>query len=223
MIRDWREHWGQGDFPFYFCQLPNFMPHRKKPGESQWAELRESQSKALSLPNTGEAGVDRRGRRGRHSSARQARGWPALARLALAKTYGKDIVATGPVFQSMAIERDRVRIHFTSADGRLVAREIPKTYQPSSSSPTIVPLVRNSPSSQLEGFAICGKDHQWKWADAEIDGADVVVWSPQVPHPAAVRYAWADNPICNLYNAHGLPAAPFRTDDFPLATAGARY
>ncbi len=80
------------------------------------------------------------------------------------------------------------------------------------------PLVRNSPQSQIEGFAICGEDKKWVWAEAKIVGDTVVVWSGQVPNPVAVRYAWADNPTCNLYNEAGLPAAPFRTDEFVLTT-----
>jgi sialate O-acetylesterase len=199
------------------------MPHRKMPGESQWAELREAQTKSLALPNTGEAVLIDVGEEADiHPRDKRVVG-ERLARLALAKTYGKRMVATAPAFESMAIERDRIRIHFTTAGSRLVAHDVPATYQPSSSSPTTVPLVRNSPKGQLEGFAICGKDRQWKWAEAEIDGADVVVRSPQVPRPIAVRYAWADNPICNLYNEQGLPAGPFRTDSFPLTTVNARY
>jgi sialate O-acetylesterase len=83
--------------------------------------------------------------------------------------------------------------------------------------------VRNSPKSELEGFAICGEDRNWAWADAKIEGDSVIVWSDQVPAPVAVRYAWADNPTGNLYNGAGLPASPFRTDDFPAATRDAKY
>ena len=123
----------------------------------------------------------------------------------------------------MAVEGERIRLHFTHAEGGLAARPLPATYQPDRSSPKAVPLVRNSPKSRLEGFAICGADRKWQWADARIEGCDVVVWSARVRKPVAVRYAWADNPICNLDNAHGLPAGPFRTDDFPLSTVNARY
>ena len=80
------------------------------------------------------------------------------------------------------------------------------------------PLVPNSPGSELEGFAICGNDQRWGWADAKIEGDTVLVWSDKVPAPTAVRYGWAENPTCNLYNGAGLPATPFRTDDFPGAT-----
>jgi len=87
----------------------------------------------------------------------------------------------------------------------------------------MVPLVRNSPQSELEGFAIYGENKKWEWADARIDGDTVLVWSDAVSKPVAVRYAWAQNPFCNLYNAAGLPAGPFRTDDFPLASRNAKY
>ena len=110
-----------------------------------------------------------------------------------------------------------------------MAKPIPATYQLVSTAPkTVQPLVRNSPDSELEGFEICGDDHKWVWADAKIDGTTVLVWSSAVPKPVAVRYAWAFNPICNLYNGatltgSSLPAGPFRTDDFPQVSAKGRY
>jgi sialate O-acetylesterase len=223
MIRDWREHWGQGDFPFYWCQLPNIMPHKKTPSESQWAELREAQTKTLAVPNTAEAVlIDVGEEEDIHPRNKRIVG-ERLARIALAETYGRKIVPVGPMFESSAVEGDKIRIHFQPSDSHLVAHEIPATYQPSSSFPRILPLLRNSPHSQLEGFAICGADRKWHWAEARIDGPDVLVWSADVPHPTAVRYAWADNPIVNLYNEANLPAAPFRTDDFPPTTVNARY
>lgn len=223
MIRDWRAHWGQGDFPFYICQLPNINPHLKTPAESQWAELREAQTKALVLPHTAMAVLIDAGEEADiHPKNKKIVG-DRLALIALADTYGKQVSCSGPVFKSMAVEGDRIRVRFTHTDGGLVARDLPATYQPSSQSPQTVPLVRNNSQSQLEGFAICGKDRQWRWADARIDGADVMVWSTSVGKPTAIRYAWADNPICNLYNGGGLPAGPFRTDDFPVSTVNARY
>ena len=99
---------------------------------------------------------------------------------------------------------------------------MPAEYQPRSTETKTVPLVRNSPQSELEGFAICGSDRKWRWAEAKIEGDEVVVWSPEVPNPVAVRYAWADNPIANLYNGAGLPAVPFRTDNFPGVTSAKR-
>jgi sialate O-acetylesterase len=118
----------------------------------------------------------------------------------------------------MSVESGRIRLTFTHIDGGLVARELPSTYIVRTVLGTTAPLVRNSPQSQLEGFAVCGEDRQWVWANASIDGDTVLVWSDQVPYPVAVRYAWADNPTCNLYNAAGFPASPFRTDNFPGIT-----
>jgi sialate O-acetylesterase len=109
------------------------------------------------------------------------------------------------------------------ADGGLVAHPMPATYKPVSSEPETLPLVRNSPNSEVEGFAICGADHAWRWADAKIVGDDLVVSASGVSQPVAVRYAWASYPFCNLYNGAGLPAGPFRTDDFPAQTLARFY
>ena len=116
-----------------------------------------------------------------------------------------------------------MRVKFTEVADGLVAKPLPEQYPVSTLLHQSAPLVRNSPGSELEGFAICGADHKWAWADAKIDGASVLVWSAQVPSPVAVRYAWADNPTCNLYNSAGLPASPFRTDDFPVSTQAYRF
>jgi sialate O-acetylesterase len=223
LIRDWRKQWKQGDFPFYFCQISNFGQHVTKPRESTEAELRESQSLALALPNTGQAiTIDLGEEADIHYRDKQPAG-VRLARLALAGTYGKSVQSSGPVFNSFKLEGHAIRITFLHAEGGLVARPIPATYRPKSSLATSLPLQRPSPHSQLEGFAICGEDHIWHWADAYLDGDTVVVSSASTPHPVAVRYAWADNPITNLYNREGLPATPFRTDSFPLSTQDRRY
>ena len=223
LIQDWRAQWKQGDFPFYYCQIANFGPHVSHPRESAEAELRESQSLALALPNTGEAiTIDLGEEADIHFRDKQ----PAavrLARLALAGTYGRPVQASGPVFHSMKIEGHTIRLSFLHASDGLVARPIPTTYRRKSLLVESVPLVRPSPQSQLEGFAVCGEDHVWRWADASIDGDTVVVSSKETPNPIAVRYAWADNPITNLYNKQGLPAAPFRTDDFPVSTQTKRF
>jgi sialate O-acetylesterase len=223
LIKDWRAKWGRGDLPFYFCQLANYMGHNPKPEESPYAEVREAQTMTLSVPNTGQAIlIDIGEEKNIHPADKKSVG-DRLARLALAGTYEKKVVASGPAFESLAIEGAKIRLQFTHIDGGLVARKLPDTYQPLSTDPQTVPLVRNSPLGELEGFAICGEDREWKWATAKIDGDSVVVWSDEVPHPVAVRYAWAQNPFCNLYNGAGLPAGPFRTDDFPLASQKARY
>ncbi len=224
LISDWRAKWGRGDLPFYYCQIANLGAHSKQPEKtSMFAEVREAQSMALSLPNTGQAVlIDIGEEEDIHPADKMSVG-DRLARIALARTYGREIEYSGPVFDSMAIEGDKAIIHFKHAGSGLVARPMPETYAPSSKNPRMVPLVRNSPQSELEGFAICGENQKWEWADAKIDGDTVVVSSAAVPKPVAVRYAWAQNPFCNLYNAAGLPANPFRTDDFPLASRNAKY
>jgi len=219
LIRDWRRHWNAGEFPFYFCQLANFRGKATKPGESAWAELREAQSLTLALPNTGMAVLIDTGESGDiHPLAKDVAG-SRLARIALAKTYGKAIPFSGPVYEAMKVEGDRIRLTFRHLEGGLVAKEVPATYDVMRKTGKTAPLVRNSPQSQLEGFAICGADKKWVWADANIDGDTVLVSAKQVPAPIAVRYAWSDNPTCNLYNAADLPAPPFRTDDFEFAAA----
>jgi sialate O-acetylesterase len=224
MIADWRAKWGRGDLPFYYCQIANLGAHSKQPERtSAFAEVREAQSMALSLPNTGQAVlIDVGEEEDIHPADKMSVG-DRLARIALAQTYGKAVVFSGPVFDSMTLEGDKARIRFKHAAPGLLARPMPETYAPNSKSGRMVPLVRNSPRSEIEGFAICGEDKKWEWANARIEGETVVVWADAVPKPVAVRYAWAQNPFCNLYNAAGLPANPFRTDDFPLASRNAKY
>lgn len=223
LIEDWRNAWQQGNFPFYFCQLPNYLDKKSVPGEGSWAELRESQSTALSLPNTGQAVlIDLGDAKDVHPLNKRDVG-ERLARIALAKDYGKSVPFSGPVFQSVTFESGKARVHFRPAEGGLVARSVPATYSVASPGNLTAPTVRNSPSSELEGFAICGADREWVWADAKIDGDSVLVWSDKVPAPVAVRYGWADNPTVNLTNGSGLPASPFRTDDFPASTRNSKY
>ena len=218
MIHDWRRQWGHGDFPFYYCQLANYREKNPTPTESQWAELREAQLLTLSVPNTGMAVLIDVGESGDIHPLQKDVAGERLARIALAQTYGRRVPYSGPIYDSIRVERGRIRISFKDLEGGLVAREVPATYDVMRSTNTTAPLVRNSPNSQLEGFAICGADRKWAWADAKIDGDTVLVWSEKVAAPLAVRYAWADNPTGNLYNQAGLPASPFRTDDFPVST-----
>jgi len=200
MITNWREDWGQGDFPFLFVQLANFMAVKPEPGDSSWAELREAQSMTLSLPNTGMATIIDIGEADNiHPKNKQDVG-RRLARWALAKTYGKETVCSGPIYKSMKVEGNRIVLSFDYVGGGLVARS----------------------GETLKGFAIAGEDRKFVWADARIDGDSVIVSSENVSKPVAARYAWADNPICNLYNKEGLPASPFRTDDWPGVTASSR-
>lgn len=223
LITDWRKQWNQGNFPFYFCQLANFMAKKPEPGESAWAELREAQSMALKVPNTGQAVLIDIGEAGDIHPRDKKDAGERLALIALAGTYGKSIPCSGPVYDSMKIENGRIILSFKHADGGLAARPLPASYVVSSKANQTAPLMHNSPGSQLEGFAICGEDKKWVWADARIDGGKVIVWSDRVPAPVAVRYAWADNPTCNLYNGAGLPASPFRTDNFTPITLNAKY
>jgi sialate O-acetylesterase len=197
MITNWRSDWGRGDFQFLFVQLANFMATKPEPGDSAWAELREAQLMTLALPNTGMAVIIDIGEAGDiHPRNKQDVG-KRLALWALAKTYGRDIVYSGPIYKSMKVESGKVILSFDHVGGGLVARG----------------------GEPLKGFSVAGADRKFVWADAKIEGSTVVVGSDKVPEPAAVRYAWADNPVCNLYNKEGLPASPFRTDDWPGITA----
>lgn len=200
MITDWRKRWGQGDFPFAWVQLANYKPILEQPADSTWAELRESQTVALSLPNTGMALAIDCGETGDiHPKDKQTVG-QRLALWALDEVYGRDVVSQGPAYSRMEVEDGRIRLHFDNTGGGLTTLANPNAPDP----------------SVLRGFQIAGEDRQWVWADAEIDGETVRVSSAAVEAPVAVRYAWSDNPIANLYNVEGLPALPFRTDDWPL-------
>lgn len=188
MIQNWRAHWGE-PLPFYWVQLANFRAPADQPGPSDWAQLREAQSMTLSLPHTGQAiAIDIGDAKDIHPKNKQDVG-ARLARLALAHDYGHDIAYSGPVFRSMRIQGHTAHLTFDHAQG-LTARGGP-----------------------LKRFEIAGADGVFVWANAKVDGHTVVVHSPAVAEPVAVRYAWADNPEgCNLTNAAGLPASPFRTD-----------
>lgn len=202
MIQDWRAQWGGGDLPFYFCQLPNYGASSAKPGFSNWAEVRESQAAALALPATGMAVLIDVGEAGNiHPGDKRSVG-ERLALQALAGVYGRPVVANGPVYASHTIEGGRARIVFSNADHGLATKPA---------------------GSAVKGFSVCGADRRWEWAEARIEGDSVVVWSPAVSTPVAVRYAWADNPECTLFNGAGLPAAPFRTDDYPASSFNRKY
>ena len=188
LIRDWRRLWHNDHLAFYFVQLANFMPTRDLPGPSQWAELREAQTMALALPHTGMAvAIDIGDASDIHPRNKQDVG-RRLAASALYNTYGqKNVVPSGPLFRSTRLQDHRVCIAWDHVDGGLVCR-----------------------GDKLEGFAVAGADGTFVWATAHIQGHEVVVHSDSVTDPRTVSYAWADNPRCNLYNAAGLPAAPFR-------------
>jgi sialate O-acetylesterase len=186
LVRDWRKLWGEGDFPFYICQLAALNNNSNNP----W--VREAQTTILKLPNTGMAvTIDIGDPKNVHPKDKQDVG-DRLSRIALANVYGQKIEYSGPVYDSMKIENGAIRISFTHLGGGLVAKGGP-----------------------LKTFVIAGSDGKFVPADATIDGDTVVVSSPSVSSPAAARYAWENYPDgCNLYNAAGLPAPPFRTDTY---------
>jgi sialate O-acetylesterase len=204
MIRNWRRDWKQGDFPFLAVQLAPWDKSRKRtmeeitatPGESDWAELREAQVLATKvLPKTGLAVITDAGDKDDiHPGLKQ----PVGERLALAArgiAYGEKIVHSGPAYKNMKITGSQVVLSFDHAGAGLESR-----------------------GGDLQGFAIAGSDRKFVWAKAEIRGNNVVVSSPEVTNPIAVRYGWSDFPVVNLWNKEGLPASPFRTDDFPMIT-----
>lgn len=208
MIRNWRSAWGQGDFAFLQVQLAPWDKNKKRslaeitayPVESDWAELREAQSIVTrTLPNVGMAVITDFGDKDDIHPSKKAPVGGRLALLARSIAYKQKLVATGPTYKALVVHGDRAFVHFDSVGGGLEAR-----------------------GGDLTGFAIAGKDGVWHWGKAMIDGHRVIVSSPKVAKPVAVRYGWADFPAVNLFNANGLPASPFRTDDFPMLTAPKR-
>lgn len=189
MITNWRAQFGQGDFPFYWAQLANF----RHPEGTTWAFLREAQTKTLALPHTGQAViVDIGDRHDIHPRNKKDVG-RRLARLALKNDYGFDkITASGPVMQTAERDGAAFKVTFTHADGGLIA-----------------------PLNTLSGFELASEDKVFKSAEAVIKGNTVIVTSAEVSAPVAVRYAWRDAPVAGLFNkAAGLPAVPFRSDDW---------
>jgi sialate O-acetylesterase len=195
MIQSWRETWGQPVMPFLFVQLANYQARLDEPGESDWAELREAQLLTLKLPHTGMAvSIDIGNADDIHPRNKEEVG-RRLYLAALAQVYGRDLEHSGPLYTGIEIEGDRIRVRFDHAEGLMLRGGAP-----------------------LVGFAIAGADRTFRWAEAEVDGDSVVVHHPEVKEPVAVRYAWADNPACNLQDGAGLPASPFRSDDWPGLT-----
>lgn len=194
LITDWRKQFENPDLTFLFVQLANFQPALDEPAESTWAELREAQTMTLELPKTGMAVIIDIGEADDiHPRNKQDVGY----RLSLAARhieYGEDIVYSGPIYESMVIDDSRIRISFKHTGSGLVA---------------------DNKFGYLMGFQIAGTDKKWQWAKAKIEGDQVVVYNKHVQNPVAVRYAWADNPEeANLCNKEGLPASPFRTDNW---------
>lgn len=193
MINDWREKWGY-EFPFYWVQLANFMVKNNVPVDSEWAELREAQTMTLSLPQTGQAVITDIGDADDiHPRNKQDVGL-RLALIALNKDYGKkDIVYSGPTFKAMSIEGNKAIISFDNIGKGLKS---------------------SNKYGYIEGFAIAGADKKFEWAKAYIEGDKIVVYADKIANPVAVRYSWSNNPDVNLFNQEGLPAVPFRTDNW---------
>lgn len=203
LIKSWREEWGLGDFPFYWVQLADFKKEQAEPTESDWAELREAQTMTMkALPNTGEAVIIDLGEgndihpRNKQDVARR------LARWALAETYKvPGITCRSPLYTSSEKQEAKMVLSFDHVTGGWRTFDV----------------------DEPRGFTIAGADRKFVVAKAKILGdGRIEVWSEAVADPLAVRYAWADNPVCNMYSAAGLPLTPFRTDDFPGLTIGAK-
>jgi sialate O-acetylesterase len=199
MIKSWRDEWAQGDFPFYWVQLADFRAEVKDPGESDWAELREAQTMTMDrLPNTGEAVIIDIGEgKDIHPKNKQDVA-KRLARLALVDTYKVAGIANrSPRYKSMEAKDNKIVLTFEHVAGGWRPFDV----------------------AEPRGFAIAGEDKKWVWAKAAIlpDGK-LEVSAEGVAKPVAVRYAWSDNPVCNMYSGAGLPLTPFRTDDWPGVT-----
>jgi len=221
MIQNWRRDWGQGDFAFLAVQLAPFMQIKPEPGESSWAELREAQLLATkALPNVGMAVITDVGdEKDIHPKKKE----PVGARLALAAraiAYGEDIVYSGPTYRSMKVKDDKAILRFDHVGSGLAAGPLPGKSENAKEDKQAVTYDTRTGRIEvsLTGFAIAGEDKKFVGAKADIQDDKVVVSSPQVQKPVAVRYGWADYPVVNLWNKEGLPASPFRTDDFPMVT-----
>lgn len=191
MIHDWRTGW-KSDFPFYFVQLANYLQHEDSPVKAPWAELREAQEQALTLTNTGMATtIDIGNGADIHPKNKQDVG-RRLALAAATGTYGKKLVSGGPRYESFKIDGSEIIISFSSVGSGL----------------------KVAAGNKITGFAIAGVDKKFHWANARISGNQIILSAPGVEFPVAARYAWANNPECNLYNQEDLPAVPFRTDNW---------
>jgi sialate O-acetylesterase len=195
MIKDWRNNWNQGEFPFLFVQLAAFMKRDSASQQSAWAELREAQSMALALPNTGMAVIiDVGDEHLIHPTNKEIVG-KRLVLSALKVAYKQDVIFSGPVYKSMNVNGDKVTLFFNEVGDGLKTKE--KT-------------------GNVKGFALAGLDRKYYWARGKVTGKNTLeLYCPEVPNPVAVRYAWGNNPdSANLYNSADLPASPFRTDQW---------
>ena len=198
LIADWRKLFGQGDFPFYIVGMPAYMHRHDAPGDDSWAELREAQAMtAKNVPHTCVAVIVDTGDPDNIHPVDKKEPGDRLAFCALAEHYGLKVPYIGPTLSKVEPLPGALKLHFDHADGGLVVK-----------------------GDKLGEFSVAGADRKWYWADARIEGDDVVVSSKLVPDPKAVRYAWQSNPAATLFNGAGLPASPFRTDDWPGITEG---
>ena len=200
LIDDWRQEWNE-NIAFHFVQLANFQQKQKLPVEKEtWPELREAQTMALQLPNTGMAvAIDIGEADDIHPRNKQDVGY-RLALNALHKNYDFPIVPTGPIYKSMQIDGDSIKILFDYAESGLLTKN----------------------GEEPVGFAIAGQDQVFYWGEAILRGNEAIIHNDQVPSPVAVRYGWANNPITNVQNAENLPVSPFRTDDWPGITINSK-
>ena len=191
LINDWRGKWNLGELPFIYAQLPNFMELVYYPAESQWAELREQQLQTLTVPNTAMTVNIELGEWNDIHPLRKKEAGERMALAARKLAYAENLEYSGPVYQSAAINGNKIMVTFNHTGSGLISHD----------------------GEALSQFAIAGADKRFVWANARIEGNTVVVWSDEITDPLYVRYAWADNPEgANLYNKEGLPASPFRTD-----------
>ncbi|MBX2945069.1 MAG: sialate O-acetylesterase [Cyclobacteriaceae bacterium] len=190
LITDWRDKWKQPNTPFIYAQLPGFMEYNYLPSESNWAKLRESQRKALSVPNTAmTVNIDLGEWNDIHPDNKKDVG-ERMALAALKIAYRENIVHSGPIYKEATIEGNQITISFNHIGSGLITND----------------------GETLREFAIAGADKKFVWANAKIDGDKIIIWSDSISNPAYVHYAWADNPDVNLYNKEGLPASPFSTE-----------
>lgn len=198
LIRDWRLAWGQGDFAFGIVQLAGHGPHPVDPGPSPWAEIREAQALAAEGNRVGVVTtIDVGDVHDIHPRDKQTVGH-RLAAWARATVYQQPVAWSGPRFQGLSIAGNEAHVRFSGNH------------------------LRTRDGKPPRGFAIAGRDRKFVWADAKLVGTTVTLRHPQIATPVAVRYAWADHPEVNLVDDADLPALPFRTDDWPLSTAGKR-
>ena len=243
LIKNWRRDWGQGDFTFLQVQLAPWDKSKKRsiaditkePVDSDWAELREAQViVAKTLPNAGIAVITDVGDKDDIHPTKKKPVGQRLALAAEAIAYGKKVNYAGPTYKGVKFEAGKATISFEhiakglaaglpssttlpGAEGSAVTSPVTPTVEKTTSYGGDVEIVVGR-DAKLTGFQIAGQDKKFYWADAVIRGKTVVVSSPNVPKPASVRYGWSDYPVVNLYNSAGLPASPFRTDDWPGVT-----